>query len=99
VIAAWRGLIHVSLTAVPRRGPLLAAKAAKAVVIGAVAFVAGLVATTLALAVGTHLLRGNLQWPVSLLTEARIVVGTAALLAVAAVLALAIATIGGQRRN
>jgi ABC-type transport system involved in multi-copper enzyme maturation permease subunit len=85
-----RGLIHVSLTAAPRRGRLLAAKA---VVIGAVGFVAGLVAATLALAVGTHLLGGNLQWPVSLLTEARMVVGTAALLAVAAVLALAIGTI------
>jgi ABC-type transport system involved in multi-copper enzyme maturation permease subunit len=87
-----RGLIRVSLTAAPRRGRLLAAKA---VVIGAVGFVAGLVAATLALAVGTPLLRrtGGLQWPVSLLTEARMVVGTAALLAVAAVLALAIGTI------
>ena len=86
-----RGLIHVSLTAAPRRGRLLAAKA---VVIGAVGFVAGLVAATLALAVGTHLLPGrHLQWPVSLLTEARMVAGTGALLAVAAVLALAIGTI------
>jgi ABC-type transport system involved in multi-copper enzyme maturation permease subunit len=85
-----RGLIHVSLTAAPRRGRLLAAKA---IVIGAVGFVAGLVAATLALAVGTHLLHGNLQWPVSLLTEARMVAGTGALLAVAAVLALAIGTI------
>jgi ABC-type transport system involved in multi-copper enzyme maturation permease subunit len=85
-----RRLIYVSLTAAPRRGRLLAAKA---VVIGAVGFVAGLVAATLALSVGTHLLHGNLQWPVSLLTEARMVVGTAALLALAAVLALAIGTI------
>ena len=87
-----RGLMSVSLTAAPRRGRLLAAKA---VVIGAVGFVAGLVAATLALAVGTPLLRraGGLQWPVSLLTEARMVAGTAALLAVAAVLALAIGTI------
>jgi ABC-type transport system involved in multi-copper enzyme maturation permease subunit len=87
-----RGLIHVSLTAAPRRGRLLAAKV---VVIGAVGFVAGLVAATLALAVGTPLLRraGGLQWPVSLLTEARMVAGIAALLAVAAVLALAIGAI------
>jgi ABC-type transport system involved in multi-copper enzyme maturation permease subunit len=87
-----RGLIRVSLTAAPRRGRLLAAKA---VVIGAVGFVAGLVAATLALAAGTHLLRraGGLEWPVSLLTEARMVAGTGALLAVAAVLALAIGTI------
>jgi ABC-type transport system involved in multi-copper enzyme maturation permease subunit len=85
-----RRLIGVSLAAAPRRGRLLAAKA---VVIGAVGFVAGLVAATLALVVGTHLLHGHLQWPVSLLTEARIVAGTGALLAVAAVLALAIGTI------
>jgi ABC-type transport system involved in multi-copper enzyme maturation permease subunit len=87
-----RGLIRVSLTAAPRRGRLLAAKA---VVIGAVGFVAGLVAAALALAAGTPLLlrAGPLAWPVSLLTEARMVVGTGALLAVAAVLALAIGSI------
>src|ERR1017187_5870568 len=48
-----RALIHASLTAAPRRGRLLAAKA---VVIGAVGFVAGLAAATLALGVGTPLL-------------------------------------------
>jgi ABC-type transport system involved in multi-copper enzyme maturation permease subunit len=87
-----RGLIWVSLTAAPRRGRLLAAKTA---VIGAVGFAAGLVAAALALAVGTPLLlrAGPLAWPVSLLTEARMVAGTGALLAVAAVLALAIGTI------
>ena len=55
-----RGLIRVSLTAAPRRGRLLAAKA---VVVGAVGFVAGLVAATLALAVGTPLLRRAGPWP------------------------------------
>jgi ABC-type transport system involved in multi-copper enzyme maturation permease subunit len=87
-----RRLIWISLTAAPRRGRLLAAKAA---VIGAVGFVAGLAAAALALAVGTpRLLRaGGLAWPVSLLTEARMVAGTGVLLAVAAVLALAIGTI------
>ena len=87
-----RGLIGVSLTAAPRRGRLLAAKA---VVIGAVGFVAGLVAAALVLAVGTPALHsaGIPLWPVSVFTEARMVVGTAALLAVAAVLALAIGTI------
>jgi ABC-type transport system involved in multi-copper enzyme maturation permease subunit len=87
-----RRLIWVSLTAAPRRGRLLAAKA---IAIGAVGFVAGLIAATLAIAVGMPLLRraGPLAWPVSLLTEARMVVGTGALLAVAAVLALAIGTI------
>jgi hypothetical protein len=47
------GLIRVSLTAAPRRGRLLAAKA---VVIGATGFVAGLLGAILALAVGTPLL-------------------------------------------
>jgi ABC-type transport system involved in multi-copper enzyme maturation permease subunit len=87
-----RGLIRVSLIAAPVRGRLLAAKA---VVMGAVGFVAGLVGAALALAVGAPLLRhsGGVQWPVPLATEARMVVGTAALLAVAAVLALAIGAI------
>ncbi len=87
-----RRLIWVSLTAAPRRGRLLAAKA---VAIGTVGFVAGLVAAALALGIGTPLLlrAGPLAWPVSLLTEARMVVGTGALLGVAAVLALAIGTI------
>ena len=87
-----RGLIRVSLIAAPRRGRLLAAKA---VAIGAVGFVAGLAAATLALAAGAPRLRraGGLEWPVSLLTEARMAAGTGALLAVAAVLALAIGTI------
>jgi len=87
-----RGLIQVSLVASPRRGRLLAAKA---VVLGMVSFVTGLIAATLAVAVGTHRFArtGIPVWPVPALTEARLVVGTAALLAVAAVLALAIGTI------
>ncbi len=91
-----RGLIRVSLTAVPRRGRLLAAKA---VVIGAVSFVTGLIAATLAVAIGTRTLASSSQplWPVPALTLVRMVVGTAALLAVAAVLALAIGAI--QRRS
>jgi len=91
-----RGLIRVSLAASPRRGRLLAAKA---VVIGAVSFVTGLIAAALAVTIGTHTLASSNQplWPVPALTLARMVVGTAALLAVAAVLALAIGTI--QRRS
>jgi ABC-type transport system involved in multi-copper enzyme maturation permease subunit len=91
-----RGLIRVSLTASPRRGRLLAAKA---VVVGAVSFVTGLIAAALAVAIGARTLAGTGTplWPVPALTEARMVVGTAALLAVAAVLALAIGTI--QRRS
>jgi ABC-2 family transporter protein len=87
-----RGLIRVSLAAAPRRGRLLAAKA---VVIGAVSFVTGLIAATLAVTVGARTLAQSSQplWPVPALTLARMVIGTAALLAVAAVLALAIGTI------
>ena len=91
-----RGLIRVSLTAVPRRGRLLAAKA---VVIGAVSFVTGLIAATLAVIIGTRTLAQSSQplWPVPALTVARMVIGTAALLAVSAMLALAIGTI--RRRS
>jgi ABC-type transport system involved in multi-copper enzyme maturation permease subunit len=91
-----RGLIRVSLTAAPRRGRLLAAKA---VVIGAVGFVTGLIAATISLALGAHTLAhtGTPLWPVPMLTRARMVAGTGALFAVAAVLALAIGTI--RRRS
>jgi ABC-type transport system involved in multi-copper enzyme maturation permease subunit len=90
-----RGLIRVSLTAAPRRGRLLAAKA---IVIGAIGFVAGVVAAALALAIGTPLVRetDTPVWPVTLLTEARMAVGTGALLALAAVLALAIGAIAAR---
>ena len=86
-----RGLIRVSLTASPRRGRLLAAKA---VVIGAVSFVTGLIAAALAVVVGARILAGTgvPLWPVPALTLARMVIGTGALLAVAAVLALAVGT-------
>ncbi|GAA4619807.1 hypothetical protein GCM10023196_001290 [Actinoallomurus vinaceus] len=84
-----RGLIHTTLIASPRRGRVLAAKA---VVIGLVAFVAGVAATAITVPSGTRILRrgGAFPFPVSSLTELRVIVGTAALLAVAAVLALAL---------
>jgi ABC-type transport system involved in multi-copper enzyme maturation permease subunit len=84
-----RGLIRTTLAASPQRGQVLAAKA---IVIGAVAFVAGLVAAIVAIPLSTHVSRanGNYIYPVSALTEARLVIGTAALLAVAAVLAMAV---------
>ena len=87
-----RGLIRVTLAASPRRGRVLAAKA---VVIGAVTFVAGLAGAAAAVPLGERLLRanGNYILPVSALTEVRVVAGTAALLAVAAVLA------AGPRRD
>jgi ABC-type transport system involved in multi-copper enzyme maturation permease subunit len=87
-----RGLIRVSLTASPRRGRVLAAKA---VVIGLVTFVLGLVAAIAAVLIGIRLSRnqGIYVFPVSWLTETRVVVGTAALLAVGAIIALAVGTI------
>jgi len=85
-----RGLIRTTLAASPRRGRVLAAKAT---VIGSVAFLAGLVAAAAALMLGTQLARGRVYvFPVSGLTELRMVVGTAALVAVTAVLALAVGT-------
>jgi ABC-type transport system involved in multi-copper enzyme maturation permease subunit len=85
-----RGLIRTTLIVSPRRGRVLAAKA---IVIGSVAFVSGLVAAAAAVIFGTQLARGRVYvFPVSWLTELRIVVGTAALVAVAAVLALAVGT-------
>jgi ABC-type transport system involved in multi-copper enzyme maturation permease subunit len=87
-----RGLIRTTLAASPRRGRVLAAKA---LVIGPVAFVAGLAAAVVALLLGARLARnqGAYVLPVSWLTEVRVVAGTAALLAVAAVLALALGAV------
>jgi ABC-type transport system involved in multi-copper enzyme maturation permease subunit len=86
-----RGLIRLTLAASPRRGRVLAAKA---VVIGAVTFVAGLAAAAVAIPLGERILRHNGSFiaPVPWLTELRLIAGTAALLTVAAVLALAIGT-------
>jgi len=87
-----RGLIRLTLAASPRRGRVLAAKA---VVIGLVTFVLGLLASVIAVLVGDQLSRnqGVYVFAVSWLTEARVVAGTAALLAVGAILALAVGTI------
>jgi hypothetical protein len=87
-----RGLIRTTLAATPRRGQVLAAKA---LVAGAAAFVTGLVAATVAVAVGVPLetSKGQVVLPVPMLTEIRVVVGTAALLAVAAVLAVALGAV------
>jgi ABC-type transport system involved in multi-copper enzyme maturation permease subunit len=87
-----RGLIRTTLAASPRRGRVLAAKA---VVIGLVTFVMGLVTAAIAVPVGVRLShdQGLYILPVPWLTAVRVVVGTAALLAVAAVLALAVGTI------
>jgi ABC-type transport system involved in multi-copper enzyme maturation permease subunit len=85
------GMIRTTLTATPRRGRVLAAKA---LVITAVAAAMGLVAS-LVVPVGTALLRGtgNQLLPVTHLTEMRVMVGTAALLATAALFALGVAAL------
>ncbi len=87
-----RGLIRITLTAMPHRGRVLAAKA---VVLGAIAFVTALVAATVVVAVGQRVLRDNGVYvhPATMGTEIRLVVGTAALLAATAVLAMAIGTV------
>jgi ABC-type transport system involved in multi-copper enzyme maturation permease subunit len=86
-----RGMIRTTLAASPRRGRVLAAKA---IVAGAVTFVAGLAAAILVVPLATRLAhaKGSYVLPVTSLTELRVIAGTAALLAVAAVLALAIGT-------
>ena len=84
-----RGLIRTTFAASPRRGQVLAAKA---IVIAAVSFTAGLVAAVIAILLGSYVLRanGNYVLPANLLTVARMAAGTAGMLAVAAVLALAL---------
>jgi ABC-type transport system involved in multi-copper enzyme maturation permease subunit len=87
-----RGLIRLTLAASPRRGRVLAAKA---IVIGAVTFAAGIAGIAIALPVGLGKLRsdGNPILPVTALTEVRVIAGAAALIAVAAVLALAVGAV------
>jgi ABC-2 family transporter protein len=87
-----RGLIRTTLAASPNRVRVLAAKA---IVIGAVAFAVGLAAAAGAVLIGTRVAQSEgvdlfpEPWP----TELRIIGGMAALFAVAAVLTLAVATI------
>jgi len=87
-----RGLIRVTFTASPGRDRVLAAKA---VVIGSAAFAAGLAGAAAAVPLAEWRLRANGSYilPAGLVTEVRVVAGTAALLAVAAVLALGLGTI------
>jgi ABC-type transport system involved in multi-copper enzyme maturation permease subunit len=87
-----RGLIRITLAATPRRGAVLAAKA---VVIGAVAFVTGLVAAVVSIGVGVpkEENQGQILLTAPVLTEARVIIGTAAMLAVAAVFAVALGAI------
>jgi hypothetical protein len=84
-----RGLILTTFAATPRRGRVLAAKA---IVVGSVAFFAIAVAAGIALPLGLHNLRarGNYIYPTTTLTDLRLIVGTAALVALTAVLAVAV---------
>ena len=86
-----RGLIKTTLAASPRRGRVLAAKA---LVVGVVAFAAGLLGAVAAVIVGTGIAHshGLLIFPEPWATEVRMIVGTGALVAVVAVLTLGVAT-------
>jgi hypothetical protein len=87
-----RGLIRTTFAASPRRGQVLLAKA---IVIATVTFLAGTAATAVSIPLGDHLLRstGNYVYPTSTLTDLRVILGTATLLALGAVLALALGTV------
>ncbi len=87
-----RGLIRTTLAASPQRGRVLAAKA---IVIGSVTFVTGLAVSVIAVVIGTRLssAQGLYVLPVPWLTWVRVVAGTAALLAVGSILALALGTL------
>jgi ABC-type transport system involved in multi-copper enzyme maturation permease subunit len=80
-----RGMIRTTVAASPRRGRILVAKA---VVLGASAFAIGLPAAIVVVTAGRAVLQGNGMYvpPTSTATEIRLVLGTAALLATAAVL-------------
>ena len=85
------GMIRVTLAASPRRARVLVAKA---IVLGAVAFIAGLAGAAVAIPLGERLARANgvYIFPVTSATELRVELGIALLLATAAILALAIGT-------
>ncbi|MFB4278727.1 hypothetical protein ACBJ59_25785 [Nonomuraea sp. MTCD27] len=87
-----RGLIGTGLPGAPHPARLLAAKA---VVVGAVAFVAGLVTSGVVVPAGLAMSRANQNpiQPITLGTELRVIVGYAALTAAAAVLALGLAAL------
>ena len=87
-----RGLIRTTLVASPRRGRVLAAKA---VVLGGVVFVLGFAASAFTMWFVNRQRRHNGTYIVaaSTPTEIRVLVGTAALLALSAVFAIAVGTI------
>jgi ABC-type transport system involved in multi-copper enzyme maturation permease subunit len=87
-----RGLIRLTFTATPARGRVLAAKS---VVVAAVGFVVGLLGAAVAVLAGEAITRarGAYAFPISAAAEAKVIVGTAVITALFAVLALAIAVI------
>jgi hypothetical protein len=93
ITAEYRnGLIRTTLAAGPQRIRVLAAKA---VVLGCVAFVTSLPATALALPIGARIARANglYLFPVTTATAVRVEVGIAALLALTALFALGVGTV------
>jgi len=90
-----RGLIRLTFAATPSRGRVLAAKS---VVVAVAGFVAGLVGAAAAVLAGEAITRarGYYAFPISGTAEARVIVGTAVLTAVASVLALAIGAIAAR---
>jgi ABC-type transport system involved in multi-copper enzyme maturation permease subunit len=86
-----RGLIRTTMAACPRRGRVLAAKA---VVAGSLAFVAGAAATAVAELITRHVFaaNGNYLFPQSGTALARVVIGTGLFLGLAAALVVALAT-------
>jgi ABC-type transport system involved in multi-copper enzyme maturation permease subunit len=87
-----RGLIRITLAASPGRGRVLVAKA---LVAAAVMFVAGLLAVIIAVLGGIAVVHSQFGYvyPVTTLTAIRVVAGTALLIAVVAVLAVALGAI------
>jgi ABC-type transport system involved in multi-copper enzyme maturation permease subunit/regulation of enolase protein 1 (concanavalin A-like superfamily) len=86
------GLIRITMAASPRRGRVLAAKA---IVLGSLSFASGLLAAAIVVAFGPKVLRDNGAYvaPADFWTSARVVAGTAALMAIASILALALGTL------
>ena len=87
-----RGMIRTTFAATPGRGKVLVAKA---IVLGSLTFVAALIGCAIAIPLASHQLRngGNVVDPVTGLTWIQVVIGTAAVFAASAVLALALGAI------
>lgn len=87
-----RGLIRPTFVATPRRGRVVAAKA---IVIGVATFATVIISLAIAIPFSDHVLRsnGNYVYPISIPTEVGIIVGAAALIAVAAITVMALAAV------